>query len=235
MARTRTLAQLRDEVRAITDTEDDPHSPDATLNRWLNQGISKVWNILVRADQLRHMVTTPATINTTSGTTLYALPSDFMEVVLVSLVNGDNRTTIEPYEMQERNSHINSVAVFGAYGTTNVRYRVMGQGINGSLARIELIPDPGNNAYEVHYVQQPQVLSADGDAFDGIAGFEDYAINWAARKVALREENFALASQLIADIREAEASIIDMASERESGRPRQIQNTYSRGHEFWIR
>ena len=45
-------------------------------------------------------------------------------------------------------------------------------GIDGEATRLVFDRRPQAGRYEVHYVQAPQLLEADGDTFDGVAGFE---------------------------------------------------------------
>ncbi len=88
---------------------------------------------------------------------------------------------------------------------------------------LHFIPTP-NGQYPVRlwYVPTAQRMTLnDGgnpagslSVMDGINGWEEYVIDWAAKKCAQRDENFDLANSLLADLKETEAHILSMASSR---------------------
>jgi hypothetical protein len=235
MARTRTLQELRDEARQTVDMADTQFVTDQTWNRWINQGVARVWNHLVRADPLRYVNATPYSLSTTSGTYLYNLETSvptLLEVVLVSLVRGSDRITVNRFHFQERNRHTNTPNVdVTPWGRTSVHYCLYGNDIDGTGQRIEFRPDPGTNTYEIHYVTRAPELDDDTDAYDGINGFEDYVIEWAARKAARKEESYEMFQSLNATLAEAKAEIEAMGPNRDSGQPDRIQDTYRSGRD----
>lgn len=222
MARARTLLQLRTEVRALSDTVGDPHITDAQILVWINQGIAELWRRLTKLDADRYMVTTPATIATTAGTQVYALPADFMAARVVYRLEGTRRIPIDRFELQQ-----------AAYdngdprdGWTRTRYRIVGQGIGGASTSIMFDPDPGTASYRVFYIQAPALLSADGDTFDGVAGWEDWVVNTTARKVCIRQETDV--SAIDAELMRIDADITSSATHRDVGRAPRIADTRRR-------
>lgn len=184
MARTSTLAELISQVRARTDQEVGNAVEDvAHLTPWINNGIAACFEDLTKANPDWYLITD--TVQTTTGTLEYELPADFMLMRGVEYQIG--QTTIECHEFAfaERN-HVYGVhpALRGA-----PRYRVMRNGIAGDGARLVFRPDPDTREYTIHYVPNPPRLEdPDNDSFDGIAGFEEYVIEFACIKVRNKME-----------------------------------------------
>ena len=184
MPRTATLAEMRSQVRRETDQEQSTFVSDAEINRWLNQGIAEVWRLLVNADPNRGLVST--TIATTTGTTEYALPSGFMAIRGLDYPLGDGRyCDVQPYAFTERNQ---LQSPLGTLVGTPCRYLVLRGDVSNSTSRLSLLPDPGTASYRLWYVGVPATLSLDADTFDGIIGFEDYAVAWACERVRRKAE-----------------------------------------------
>ena len=183
MARTLTLDDMIAQVRARTDQENDDVVEDAAhLTPWINNGIADFCQQMGEANPDWYLATD--TVTTTTGTLEYALPADFMQMRGVEYSNG-GRMTIEVPEFawQERNR-----AFHIPPGYNHVRYRIIRNGIDGAGARIAFRPDPGSRVYTIHYVPNPPELAAGSDAFDGIAGFEEYVIEFACIKVRVKQE-----------------------------------------------
>lgn len=182
MARTSTLAELIAQVRARTDQEVDSAVDDAShLTPWINNGIAAAFEELTKANPDWYLLTD--TIVTTAGTLEYALPADFMLMRGVEYNHG--RATIEVHEFAwgERNRGFSVPPSF-----QSVRYRVIRNGIAGDGVRIAFRPDPGARTYTIHYVPNPPELALGADAFDGIAGFEEFVIEFACIKVRVKQE-----------------------------------------------
>lgn len=79
MARSFTLAQMRTRALQLADMENDGHVSTSEANDAINAGVAYTWNELVRLDPSQY--SSDATITTTSGTSSYALPSDFRSCV----------------------------------------------------------------------------------------------------------------------------------------------------------
>ncbi len=233
MARTRTFAALRSEALALADCGNDPHILEAydadgtgTVDLaalWVNQGIAELWRKLVHVDPDRYVVrTTQATV---VGTSAYNLPAGFMAIRRVDLIVGTNRIPIDRWELQEA-PYYSQDQTLGANGY-RTRYRVMGQGIAGATTQIWFDPDPGANTFAIWYVVAPILLVADGDTFDGVAGFEDWVVAYAALRMCQRQETDA--TPIMAEMARIESSIVATASSRDQGRAPRIADVRQRG------
>lgn len=192
MPRTRTLAELRSDSRQLADQENSTFISDAELNRYVNQSMAELWQLLVSADQDRYLSETD--IVTTTGTERYTLPADFLAVRFVRRMQSLSPPNewgilIREFPLQEvdRHSWPWYGGTNGAY--TNVRYRVISQGVDGADTRIWFRPDPGNYTYRVYYVSSPPELVNDADEFDGVAGWEEWVALDAAIKMMQKEES----------------------------------------------
>jgi hypothetical protein len=233
MARTRTLLQMRTRVRQLTDTANDQHIADAFLTYAVNQRIADLWDILVGSDPSRFRVST--TITTTAGIRRYQVaaspptiedgfPADFHSMIALDLVRGTSRWPVEEYKFEERSFGDGSYS--DAYGIPSVRYEIVGQGLDGTAAELRFDRDPGANTYEMHYVQAPQDLSADGDEFDGVAGWEEWAIRSVCIDVCHRQKTDP--SVHMAEREKVEQRIRVYASKRDQHRPGKIQDVTRR-------
>lgn len=226
--RTRTLDEIVDEARIRADQVGSQFVSTAQAYLLVNQRLAELWELLTTADPDRYHVS--ATITTTPGTQEYVLPDDFMQIRLVSKVMGSNRITIEPFRVQELNRVRNTLIYDPVLGAPAVRYRVMGQGIDGTATRLRFEPDPGSGQFEIWYVQAPQLLEAGDDVFDGVAGWESYIAVAVAldMKFKAEEETAPLERQLA----EYQKRIKSMSRLRDQGRAPVIADVRNGGSWF---
>lgn len=242
--RARTFIALQAEAMALADCGNDPHITEAddgeggTINLaalWVNQGIAELWRKCVRVNPDRYLRRVEFT--TTAGTAAYALSDilddddaetteddNFLAVRRIDLIRNGQRTPIEEFSLQE--------APFNYPTTTNAgltRFRVIGQAVDGTDSHIYFDPDPGTNTYALWYVERPPVLVADDDSFDGVAGFEDIVVAYAAERMALRQDNTETAQLIAALGARAESSIVPIATTRNMGSAPRIADVRPRG------
>jgi hypothetical protein len=213
--RARTLTELLTEVRALTDTVGDPHVTDAQLTVWINQGIAELWRKLVTVSPDRYAV--EATIATTAGDDAYDLEDDFMSIYRVCKMDGTRRIPLEQFEVVGAPYHAPDPSASGQ----RPRYRVMGGGLDGSTTQIYFDPDPGTATYEYWYIQAPQLLVTGGDTFDGVAGYEDWVVNYTSLKVFIRQQDPEQVG-IQAEMMRIEANIAASAARRDVGRAARI-------------
>jgi hypothetical protein len=206
MAQTVSLLDLRTEVRRQTDAVNDPHLLDAELNAWINKGLRVLFGCIIAADPDFYLTTT--TISTTAGTQEYALPADFRALRLLALTEAGRSYRLRPFAIEELYRR-SSVAAGGGF---RPRYRVARNGVDGSAARVLFDVDPGTRTYTLHYVPVPPALAADGDLVDGVLGFDDYAIAYAACRVRRkRDEDPSLE---LAEMARVERDVAALAKQR---------------------
>lgn len=221
MARTRTRLQIATMARRAADCVGDSHISDAEVVDWIDQDIAELWDMLVAPDPDRYSVV--ETITTTAGTLAEDLPEDFYQVRAVDRVEGSERIPIDPWKLQERGQHRGTTFLSHSLGFEPVHYRVMGQGIDGTLAQIHFLPDPGTATYEIRYVQAPQLLVADDDVFDGVAGWEEWVILSVAIRMLIKQDRDS--SGLERQRARIEARIEHMAGMRDAGAAPQVADT----------
>jgi hypothetical protein len=230
MARTRTRAQIMASARALADQVGTTRNTDAVLAYQINQLIAQLWAKLVAVDPDRFLVA--GSISTTAGTKAYALPAAFMSMRRVARVVGSYEYTIEKFGLAEKASGYDYPGFAHADG---VRYRVWGQGLDGSAVRINFEPDPGTATYAIYYVQAPQVIdeTAGGDAstVDGVAGWE----RWIELQLAIwmKERDEEDTGSLRADVAQIEKTMMVLASQRDAGKAPRVQNVRRRRRSNW--
>lgn len=194
--------------------------PDAEWNDMINEGIAGVYDIIREAfgqGYYRRSVK----INTTSTTSIYALPGDFLALISVdaTLGGGYPNITMRPYMEPERNRYKNFPWLwFSGYP---VWYQLQAQdfsggGVSSQTPAINFIPDPqGNYVVTCYYVPVPPVLVADGDTFDGVNGWDEWVVCDVACKALTKDGDL----DVIAAIREqqsrTEARIRGLAPQRD--------------------
>lgn len=224
MARTVTLAELRAQARQLSDTESDPHISDAEVDTRINTYVQRLWNRILATDPDRCTVVT--SIVTTTGTLAYNLPEDFVAIRAVDLIFGPDRIMVGAWVQQNRWRHRFTSGYLPALGDTDVVYRIMGQEVDGTEAQIHFLPDPGDNTYEIRYVQAAPALVNDLDPVDGIAGFEQWIAYRAARDLLRKQKRYE--GDFERDIQELEHEIRNVLTNRDAAEAPQIANTRSR-------
>lgn len=166
MARSRTLGNLRSDVRLRADLVGNLFISDAEINEYLNQGIAEFYDRLVGARGQEYV--SAEQIIATTGAETYALPADHYETIYVELDLGGQRTRLTSYSMHER------AALIGSATTGRpIAFRLQN-------ANISFLPAP-TAGYTIRHWYQPASprLTSDGQSVDGANGWEEYAI-WRA-------------------------------------------------------
>jgi hypothetical protein len=178
MARTRTLLQLRTDVRTEGDYSRSTVFTDAILTRWLNLALSEVYDLL--RSKWADYYTIETTLVTVAGVDTVALPSDFLSMLRLDLKNGDIYYRINRYPLTEETDFQRAAQL----GPNDAKYHYRLEKNN-----IRLSPQPsGVDTLRISYIPCFTELSADGDTFDGFNGWEDLAVQMVLRKCDAREE-----------------------------------------------
>lgn len=124
MARVRTRAQLRTEVLQRADMENTSFVTDAELNRYINESISELYDLIIEAAGQEYFLDT-YTFNTVANQDTYPLPSDFYMMKGVDIdVGASEPVPIRPYMFDERHDTYGYPAGWGQF--QDVRYRLLG-------------------------------------------------------------------------------------------------------------
>ncbi len=201
MAVTRTLTQMRQEVRDLADEPDTGFVTNAMIDRWLNLGLRKVYEMAYMADPEAYDLTLSTAITTAAGTAEYTLPTLFWKLIKMEVQHSGSYTRLERLHLHSMGNDLDERAAPRRYllrGRTSVR----------------LYPTPdGVYPTRVWYIPAFTVLTADGDTFDGINGWEEYGILDAAIKVRIKGESDS--RELMALKAKIEQEIDERATERD--------------------
>lgn len=195
MARTRTLLELRTDVRRRADQVGSGFITDAELTELINQSNAELYDLLVAARGQDYYEATK-TFQTVQGQQLYPFAAmappltDFYQMIQVECLYGGVRAPLRAFSRQE-------------HGLLTWNTTVGGR-------QIDLI-----------YVPACPRLVADGDTFDGINGWEEYSVVDAAAKIMEKEESDA--SALYKRKAELTARIQNLAPDRDAGQTERIQ------------
>jgi hypothetical protein len=169
------LSELRDAAKDLCDHQVDDNVGDPTWNRWINDGIEKLWRIVARLDAGVFQTSTNFTL--TAASNLQAKPATFRRLIGVTRdpsVPGLRRS-LPKYNFGERDS-------MGLLGPLS--YREIGTNISIEPANI----CAGN--YALYYIAGPTKLTADVDVVDSVLEpYDDYVTTWAAIKALGKEES----------------------------------------------
>lgn len=221
MARSRTLQNLLLDVRRRTNQENSTFVTDLELTEYLNQALAELWGRLVLNQGQPHY-RSQTTIAVTSGTALYALPSDFWTMQEITATLNGIVGTIPPFSVAEHAVLSNGSALL-PFGS--VRYRIQAD-------NIEFRPASDSFTATLYYSPcQPRLtgtFNADGSlassssTFDGFNGYELAAIYDTCAQVCAKE---ATDSSFFERQRDRIYSRIDaLAAHRDMMNPERVQD-----------
>lgn len=228
MAASVTLAQLRLDARLYADQRPGSSTTfvsDAELTRLVNLKVRELYDMLVEARGLGYYAST-ATLAIVGGTSAYSLPADFYQVDSVTLEWGPREQEVVDKVQTNRGR------AWYANGPTWSRWAPKGYML--MPAQIEFLPVPaGAVACRLRYVPTCATLTADGDTFDGVNGweklvalgvaFELLGIDKRSPTASLQRAYDEQVARIVSlkDERDAEGvhEVVDVLPEREFGGP----------------
>lgn len=101
MARTRTLGDLRSDVRQRTSLESSQSVTDAEVNEYLNQSIAELFDLLVASRGMEYFEKLQPPFTTTAGTTQYPLAADFYQLIRIEAVLSGFAVPLLPFTHAE--------------------------------------------------------------------------------------------------------------------------------------
>lgn len=210
MARERANQETLDPSQALA-TDDE-------LVRIGNSHLEHIWRALVRARGANYYETS-TTFSTVPGTDTYTLPVDLVELVALDWVRSANDTVrLLPYGIDERNRYKNSIGWVRNVRNARIYYRL-------SASSLTFIPTP-STAETIRITYAPAFVGLTlGQSFDGVAGFEDYAVWRMAAYLAMKDENGALVAMCNAEADRVYADIVALGDRRDLGGPPRVQRT----------
>lgn len=219
MARSRAGDDLIDDAYRRSDNEGatDRH-PRADVLRYVNQGCAELYDLLIEArGRTYYRSATAWSFTTTADTTLYtaSFPATFYRLVSIRVSDGTVGEPLHPFTpMEEPELRTDGVA---AYFPTHYELRPNG---------VVLLPEhSAGKTVTVDYIPTFTDLSDSGaSTFDGINGWEEYAVCFAARNMATKDEEWELARALESDMARLKERISKLAPHRDAFRPRRLQD-----------
>lgn len=160
---------------------------------------------------------------TVSGQVYYALPADFYKLHQVALARATEILRLDRLQQFDE-AALRSGSASGS-GAPSF-YAERGTGYETMLG----VWPPPAAGYEldVLYVPRAPTLTAEDDFFDGINGWETYPVAYAARKMAIKDEEYELVAKLEQEMARLKARMQGRGKDRDAGTPRQVQDVYSR-------
>lgn len=228
MALTRTLLQLRDEVRQRADMVNSAFVTNAEINRCINESWAHMYDQLLATgeDYYLKYVDIAATAGGyfdfagyTSSTNTAA--SDVYQVRGVDAIYSDSVIVNVPrFNWEERNVYAAAAPIIPFCPI--VAYRVIQNPVTGNDC-IHLIPDNQSNGVQtirVWYYPNPKVLVSDSDTIDGRSGWEEWVVVDAAIKLLVKEESDT--SALERQAARIWARVMTVAQNRDAGQSKRV-------------
>lgn len=220
MARTRSGAELIDDAYARSDLQSavDRH-PRADVLRYVNQGCAALYDLLVEARGSVYYRATPIEITTTAGTTRYTLnftsPTPAFYRLISVRVKGSNGFTLGPFVAQDEPM----LRAPFADAQFPSHYQVQ----NGF---IELLPfHRAGEIVVVDYIPVvPDLADSAGSTFDGINGWEEYIVLFAAKCMAMKDQDWDLVRELRVDMTTITSRVSKLAPGRDAFRAERVKN-----------
>lgn len=220
MARTRTLLELRGEVRARADIEGDPHVTDTEIDRFINQSAAALHEQVVLASEDDYTEALP--FSTAAATESYSLGTKFYKLISVEVtINGVTRQ-IPRWTFEERARYQN-VATWGL-ASQPIAYRLVG------ADKIFFSPTPdGIYAVTCWIVKAFADLTVDASTYDGRDGWEEWVVLDAAIKCKTKSEEDV--RDLQRERAEVWARITKAFGTKDQARPDSVVEVIGRGYD----
>lgn len=238
MPRAKTLLQMRNRARQAADIESAvARFPDSEMNDYINESLAELYDV-IRSCWGQDYYRVTQTFLTSGNVATYNLASNFLDLISVDVPLGGNLVlTAKPYMESERN--LFKFFPFGAWTMHQpIWYRLTGAvdstGGSGSPQTMSFIPTPtGNYTVNVNYIPTPTLLVADGDTFDGVAGWEEYAVLDAAIKCATKNQKWELLQALEGRKGAMLERIQKMAPEHDGGSATRVKDVFRSDDVDW--
>jgi hypothetical protein len=221
----KTLANMRTSAKYYADMENSEAFTTAMWTEWINRGVEDLWDVLTRAGgaDIFGKRATPITI--VAGTSDYSLAADFHQLIGDWISDSSNVPQQRKVRKWGWEDEADLRLISGEL--TNLRRRIIHNGTNRVVSFLP-VPTVGGK-WNYSYIPKPTALSADGDTFDGLNGWEEYAEIVAAIKAKNKEETDP--SGLIMDLNRIAAKIrsnMDNMDQSEGDGVRKVESDWDR-------
>ncbi len=218
IARVRQRADIQSATARFTDT---------ILADLVSEGLAELYEKIAQARGHASFYRKSQSFTTVSNQSQYDLTAigvpDMYHLTSVDVAIGGTNWVLScrPFMENER-KRFSSVPIGWNYGQP-IYYALWGNSI-------EFIPQPsGGYVVSLNYAPAPGVYSASRqlETFDGVAGWEEFAVLWAAERVALQDKQLDLASYIKGMKDEQSARVMTFAAERDD-QPDRVQDVMGR-------
>lgn len=220
MARTRTLLELRTEVRQRADLEGaTAFIPDTEVDRYINQSIADLYDIL-RDHAPEDYYSESLTYSVSA--TFITPPTRFFQLLSLERVDGTRVVRLQRIDARDR------PLLVGAGGPPT-HYRMVGQVSDTTgvfTPSIELYPNSSTvYQFTLRYLPHAPVLNSDTDVWDGFNGWEEYAVLDAALKCMEKEQN-PDTGPLVARLARVRDRIVSLSAHWDEGENTKVRDVY---------
>jgi len=226
MAAPVSLSDMQTRVRELANMEAQFASDfvsDDEIRRRLNEGLKQVYDLLIAARGEEYYVTS-VDIPLVTGTASYALPPDFYQGASVIVTDGSNFHQMRTWEMNELARMLQAQTQSGS-AIYALRFRFQG-------SDIVVYPSAQSGwTMKLHYIPAMVDLVAAADTFNGVNGWEQYAVLTAAIGCLIKEESDATALMVERGIVETE--IKKLAGARDASRASRIVDVRGDWNNFY--
>lgn len=217
MVRDVTLDSLEAQVRQRSDTGSlTDRFPQPEVWEYINQSWTELYNKLIQTGQEYFL--SQSTINTSAGTSDYALPPNFYLDKGVDVTVAGQLYVLDRWLWEERGQYDQLVTWSPGMPWS---YLVVG-------SNLSLRPTPGASySLTLSYYPAPTRMASGSDTIDGMAGFEEYVVNDAAAKILVKDDRDPRPCLELKG--RAERVIDNMISNRSRSNPQRILNVWKKG------
>jgi hypothetical protein len=211
------LQQLQQDALLRADMVNSSFVTPQELTRYINQGITELYEQLCVASQDYYL--SNVNIQTNSTTDTYALPADFFWLRGVDInLGGQQVCPARRFNWEERD--IYKLQGTGWYWGQTFAYDLRGN-------TIVLFPAPqGIYGVVLWYYPIAPTLSAPDDTFDAVNGWDELITLSCAIKMLTREESWEAVDRLKQDYAEQMRRVQSMAPKRNAGQPPRITDLF---------
>lgn len=223
MADSRTLAEVRSDARARADMEAGgslDFVTNAQANVWINLAIAELRGVMIGEYGDDWLSKKSGNLTTTNGQDLDALPADFYKLlgVDVSFDSGSTWQTSNRFEFAERNRWQSA-----AWGANALPYHRP----YGSNIMWRPVP-AGTYTYRLWYAPTITRLTADGDPFDYVHGWDDWVAQRVAIRMLMKEAEPSIVMAMKDDLVAIMQRIAAEVRHRDAGSPKRVADTARR-------
>lgn len=223
MPATVSLLNMRLRARELADMQTSNQASafvtDAELTNGVNRHLKQLYNLLIIARGDEYYAATTAFSIVGSNASLPLLVPTFMALLALSATDGRRVVWVPKFNLKQWAS-LKYQENTSKAGLDDYRYRLMGD-------NLEVRPGVTNatHSFVLHFIPAFVPLALDGDAFDGVNGWEDWAIYGAAIDMLNKEESLEQAQGLMAQRSQLEQQISKLAGARDAGMPEVVGDT----------